>query len=137
MSKKTREQRERECTLVSVAVSNYLHDARLLDANGVIDELNLEVDAVIDGDIPVHIKAEKKWYGPVSLHWELWSEEPGRRTRGFVVIHRLTGTKALLQPVSYERSCKRSPRLAALDVACAKWGLRASSFDKYGIETTY
>jgi hypothetical protein len=138
MCRKTEEERERECTLISALISNWLHDTGILDPNALADELaSVTCDAVIDGDIDARIRVRKKCYGPAYVEWELWPGEPGRRTHGIMTIYRFTGTKASLEPVFYVRSRKRSHRLATMHVPYAKWGLRSSALSKYGIETTY
>jgi hypothetical protein len=137
MSKNVQQEREREWTIVTVTVSNFLHDERWLDPGGIGDELGFTIDTTLDGDIPVRININKKCGGPVELEWELWPGDAGRRTRGNATIHRLSRTKAILLPGFYERSIKRSRRLAKITVPDAKWGLGGSMLEKCGIETTY
>jgi hypothetical protein len=49
-------ERQRECTLVSVLVSNHLHDHRFLDPTASAHEIGpLKIHATLDGDIPVRI----------------------------------------------------------------------------------
>jgi hypothetical protein len=137
MSKNVQQEREREWTSVSVLVINFLNDERILDPNAVADEFQFDLDTMLDGDIPVHIRAAKKCYGPIEVEWELWRSERGQRTRGTATIHRMSGTDAILEAGFYERSRSRSPRLAKLRVPYAKWGLRSSLIEQSGIETTY
>lgn len=130
-------ERAREYIIVSVLVANYLHDARLLDPNAVSDEVSLTVDTILDGDIPVRIQTHKNCYGPARIEWHLWPDEPGRRTWGTMSVGRLSVTKAIFEAGSYDRSRKRSPRLAKIPLPDAKWGLSSTDFKRLGIDTTF
>lgn len=131
-------ERESEVVVLSILTSNYLHDAGLLDANAVADEVGpLTVEAILDGDIPIRIEVRKEFYGPASVEWHLWPNERGRRTWGTMFVHRLSATKALLTFGSYDRARKPSQRLARVPLPDARWGLTSSHFERFGIETTY
>jgi hypothetical protein len=131
-------ERQRECTLLSVLVSNHLHDERFLDPTASADEIGpLKIGATLDGDIPVRITVKKRSYGPAWIEWRLWPTEPGRSTWGTMTIFRATTAKAFLQVATYDRARKRSPRLAEISIPDAKWGLSSPFFGEFGIVTTY
>jgi hypothetical protein len=131
-------ERQRECTLVSVLVSNHLHDQRFLDPTASADEIGpLIIDATLDGDIPVRITVKKRSHGPTWIKWQLWPAEPGRSTWGTMTIFRATTAKAFLQVATYDRARNRSSRLAEISTLGAKWGLTSPFFGEFGIVTTY
>jgi hypothetical protein len=133
-----RTERLREQTIISVIVVNYLHDARILDPAAAAQQLDpVTVETLIDGDIPVRIEVQKEGSGPAWIQWHLWPDEPGRQTWGTISVRRLSVTKAILAVGSYDRSCKRSPRLAAIPLPDGKWGLSSTECERCGIETTY
>lgn len=119
-----RAERLREQTIISVIVANYLHDARVLDPTDPAWQVGVHtLKTLIDGDIPVRIEVQKEWSGPVWIRWHAWPDEPGRRTWGTMSVGRLSAAKAILIAGSYDRSCKRTPRLAKIARPDAKWGL--------------
>ena len=131
-------EREYERTMVSILVANYLHDARILDPTNPAQQVGgLAVETLIDGDIPVRIEVQKESSEPAWIQWHLWSGEPGRRTWGTMSVGRLNVNKAILVTGSYDRSCKRSPRLAKIPQPEAKWGLALMDCGRLGIETTF
>jgi hypothetical protein len=133
-----RAERHREWLVISVLVANYLHDAHILDPTDPAQQVGLlTLDTLIDGDIPVRIEVEKESFGPAWVQWHLWIAQPGRRTWGTMSVARLSMTKAILEAGSYDRSRKRCPRLAAVPLPDATWGLSSTDCERLGIETTF
>lgn len=131
-------ERQREWTFISVHVANYLHDARVLDAADVAQDIGLvTIDALLDCDIPVRIQVHKENWGPAWISWGLWPDDRGRKTWGTMSICRLTATHAILEAGSYVRSRERSPRLGRIPVPDAKRGLNMAEFELHGIKTTF
>lgn len=131
-------ERLREQTIISVFVSNYLHDARIMDATDPAQQLRpLALDTLIDGDIRVRIEVQKDWSGPAWISWCLWPDEQRRRTSGTMSLNRLSVVKACLTIVSYDRSLARRARLARIPMPHAKWGVSSAAFAHLGLETTF
>jgi hypothetical protein len=131
-------ERQREWTIVSVHVANYLHDAGVLDAANLAQMIKpLTLHATLDGDIPARIDIEKQCSGPAWISWQLWPEESGRKTWGTMSVSRLGVCEAFLGIGTYDRSRKRCMRLRAMTLPDGKWGLTSATFARYGIETTY
>ena len=131
-------ERLREQMMISVVVANHLHDTRILDPTDPAQQLDLlTVETLIDGDIPVRIEVQKEWSGPAWIRWHVWPDEPGRRTWGTMSVGRLSAANASLLVGSYDRSSKRSPRLAKIAQPNATWGLCSTNFERLGIETTF
>lgn len=133
-----RAERLREQMIISVIIANYLHDTRMLDPADPAQQLGaLTLETLIDGNIPVRIGVQKESSGPAWIGWHIWPDDAGRRTWGTMSVSRLSATKAILVAGSYDRSRKRSPRLAKIALPCATWGLYSTDFERLGIETTY
>jgi hypothetical protein len=131
-------ERDYEWTIISVLVSNWLHDTRVLDPTELADEIGpVTYDAVLDGDIPVRILIRKTCCEPARIEWHAWPIELGRRTWGTMSILRLSATRAILLCGTYDRARRRSERLREIPLPDAKWGLSSSHCDRLGIETTY
>lgn len=130
--------RLREQAIISVLVSNYLHDARILDPANPAQQLDpVIVETLIDGDIPVSIEVRKESSGPAWIQWRLWFAQPRQRVWGTMSVGRLNVTEAILKSGSYDGSLKRRPRLAAIPLPDATWGLWSANCEQLGIETTF
>lgn len=131
-------ERDREWLVISVIAINHAHDVGALDSCGVTARHRLvTLNTIVDCDIPMRIDVHQPLTGPSSIRWLLWPDEPGRRTHGYALVHRLAVTRAVLGRGYYDRSRKRSNRLTRIALPDAKWGLNSSEFKKFGITTTY
>jgi hypothetical protein len=131
-------ERFREWLVVSVLAINHAHEVRALDPCSIVRRRQTTtLRAMLDGDIPALIGIHESPAGPAWIDWLVWPDDNGRRTRGGASVHRLSATMAVLAGGPYDRSRKRSDRLARIPLPDAKWGLTSPEFERFRIITTY